>query len=146
MLAVIARESTEGFSGLHTSSLLRPLWERVFGLASDQRWEVIHHILRKCGHFGGYGMLGLAWLRAWLLQWLAPLRLQAARVWERWGFQMAICCTALVASADELHQTFLPDRTGLMQDVLLDTTGALVLSAAFLLFWTRKGQLSTRST
>jgi VanZ family protein len=32
-----------------------------------------------------------------------------------------------VASADEFHQTFLPNRTGLASDVLLDCTGAIAL-------------------
>jgi VanZ family protein len=35
--------------------------------------------------------------------------------------------TFLVASADEFHQSFLPNRTGQFRDVLLDSCGALVL-------------------
>ena len=35
--------------------------------------------------------------------------------------------TALVASWDEWHQTFLPNRTGSPWDVLLDCCGALVM-------------------
>ena len=54
-------------------------------------------------------------------------------VWRRYGLQMAICCTAIVASLDELHQTYLPDRTGVMQDVLLDTCGAIVLCGGVLI-------------
>ena len=40
---------------------------------------------------------------------------------------LAILATFLVASADEFHQSFLPNRTGQFSDVLLDTCGAAVL-------------------
>ena len=137
MLAVIARESTEGFSGLRTSPMLRPIWEKLFGIETDAHWAVIHHLLRKCGHFAGYGTLGLTWLRAWLLQWMEPLRMRQSIIWRGWSFAMALWCTALIASLDELHQTFLPDRTGVVQDVVLDTMGALALCTATALFWRR---------
>ena len=45
---------------------------------------------------------------------------------------LAIFSTAIVASCDEFHQTFLPGRTGSPVDVLLDTAGA---SALCLLVW-----------
>ena len=61
-----------------------------------------------------------------------------ADIWRSWSFVMAIWCTALIASLDELHQTFLPDRTGVVQDVFLDTVGALVLCAAAALLARRK--------
>ncbi len=34
----------------------------------------------------------------------------------------------LYASTDEFHQTFIPGRTGCFQDVLIDTTGALIFA------------------
>ena len=135
MLLVIARESTASFGSMQTSEVLRPMYEAVFGRVRDDSWAAIHHYLRKTGHFVGYGTLGLTWLRAFLLTWVALFRAQAAGVWRRWSFQMAICCTALVASLDELHQSYLPDRTGMMTDVLLDTVGALTLCGAVWLIW-----------
>jgi VanZ family protein len=41
---------------------------------------------------------------------------------------------ALMASADEYHQTFLPNRTGSPWDVLLDCCGAIVLLLAAYVF------------
>jgi VanZ family protein len=119
MLAVIAVESTEALGADHTSSMLRPVWQFFFGHVSDAAWESIHHILRKCGHFFGYGLVGLSWLRAWrrTLPGLRPLPHCA----------LALLATAVVASADEFHQSFLPNRTSSLWDVLLDCTGALVL-------------------
>ena len=40
---------------------------------------------------------------------------------------IAILLTVVTASMDEIHQTFLPFRTGRWQDVVLDTSGAFAL-------------------
>lgn len=134
MLLVIARESTEAFASLHTSAILRPVYQAIFGPVADERWDVIHHLLRKTGHFLGYGTLGLTWLRAWLYTWLVPLR-HSAVAWRSLAWRMAIACTAVTAALDELHQTWIPDRTGMMSDVVLDTVGALVLCSTVALVW-----------
>ena len=116
---VIAVESTPYFGSDHTSGPLRTVYEALFGRVSDARWPIIHHYIRKCGHFTGYGLIGLAWLRAW---WMtlpySKFYVDAA---------LAILGTALTASGDEIHQTFLPNRTGTPWDVLLDCCGALVM-------------------
>ena len=138
MLLVIARESTAAFGSVNTSPMLRPIYERLFGRVPDEAWDVIHHHIRKSGHFLGYGTLGLSWLRAFLLTWLQPFQHCVAAVWRRWSLQMAICCTALVASLDEVHQSYIPDRTGMVSDVLLDTSGAIVLCLLFALSWLRR--------
>ena len=39
-----------------------------------------------------------------------------------------------MASADEYHQTYLPNRTGSPWDVLLDCCGAIVLQATVYIF------------
>ncbi|MDR3773581.1 MAG: hypothetical protein P4L26_09560, partial [Terracidiphilus sp.] len=66
-IAVIAVESTDCFGSDHTSGPLRRIFEALFGSISNAHWEVIHHFIRKSGHFLGYGFIGLAWLRAWWL-------------------------------------------------------------------------------
>jgi len=40
---------------------------------------------------------------------------------------LALLGTAMTASADEFHQSFLPNRTGSPWDVLLDCGGALAM-------------------
>jgi VanZ family protein len=40
----------------------------------------------------------------------------------------------MVASSDEFHQTFLPNRTGSPWDVLLDCCGAIVLQLVVYVF------------
>jgi VanZ family protein len=130
-IAVICMESTGTFSAQNTSSWLRPIAEHWFGAIKDSTWEAFHHCLRKTGHFVGYGTVGFTFLRAWLHTLdrrgpteLLPFRLESSI--------LAIFSTAIVASCDEFHQSFLPNRNGTPVDVLLDTAGASVLC---LLVW-----------
>jgi len=115
-------ESTPYMGSDHTSGPLRKLFEYLFGPVGDANWDFIHVAIRKSGHFLGYGVVGLAWLRAW---WMTL---------PRSGFLkdalLALVGTALVASGDEYHQSFLPNRTGSVWDVLLDCCGAITLLLA----------------
>jgi VanZ family protein len=122
-IAVICAESTNTFSAENTSGWLRPLAERLFGAFQDARWDSFHHYLRKTGHFVGYGTVGFTFLRAWLhtLGRRGPSSLLS---WRVEASILAVFSTAIVASGDEFHQTFIPSRTGTPVDVLLDTVGA----------------------
>jgi VanZ family protein len=125
-IAVIMVESTESFGSDHTSEPLRRLFEAIFGRVSPADWEIIHHYIRKSGHFLGYGFIGLAWLRAWWFTLPRSRFLQDAF--------LALLGTAVIASCDEWHQSFLPNRTSSVWDVLLDCTGAIVLQLIVYLF------------
>jgi VanZ family protein len=125
-IAVIAVESTEAFGSDRTSAPLRKIFEALFGYVSSASWELIHHYLRKTGHFLGYGFIGLAWLRAW---WMT---LPHSRF--RHDALLALLGTAIVASCDEWHQSFLPNRTASPWDVLLDCTGGITLQLIVYIF------------
>lgn len=118
-ICVIVLESTAWFGADRTSKPFRWIWEHLVGSVSDRQWMVLHHFIRKSGHFVGYGSMGLLWLRAW---WMSL---------PRAGFlldaTLAMLGTSIVASSDEFHQTFLPNRTGVLSDVVLDCCGAIVL-------------------
>ncbi len=129
-IAVITVESTPTFGADRTSRPLRWLVQLLFGQMRDATWDLFHHYIRKSGHFVGYGTLGLLWLRAWRMTLPTPRtktcprepRLPDAQFLSQAG--LALLGTALVASWDEWHQTFLPNRTGSPYDVLLDCCGA----------------------
>jgi len=118
-IAIIAVESTRYFGADYTSGPLRWLFQALFGPVSDARWDIVHHYIRKSGHFIGFGALGLVWLRAWRMTLPGCSFLADAL--------LGLLGTALVASWDEWHQTFLPNRTGSAWDVLLDCVGAVVM-------------------
>jgi VanZ family protein len=125
-IAFIMMESTEAFGSDRTSGPLRWLFEGIFGPVPDARWELLHHFIRKSGHFLGYGGIGLLWLRAW---WMTLPRSRFLH-----DASLALLGTALVAGFDEWHQTFLPNRTGSVWDVLLDCCGTLTLEVLVYVF------------
>ncbi len=125
-VCIIVLESTEFGGSDHTSHPLRWLWEALFGPVSNAQWPQIHHLIRKCGHFFGYGFIGVAWLRAWWMTLPHSHFLEDAF--------LALMGTSLVASLDELHQSYLPNRTGSAWDVLLDCAGAIALQLILYLY------------
>jgi len=138
-VALVALESTATFGADRTTHPLRWLVQLFFGHLRDNTWNFVHLCIRKSGHFLGYGVLGLAWLRAWRMS------LQGSRFLV--DFLFALAGTALVASCDEWHQTFLPNRTGSPWDVLLDCSGALVTQLVVYVFMRlfRPGMLVPRN-
>jgi VanZ family protein len=121
---VFAVESTPYFGADHTSAPLHRVAAAIFGSSVNAHWALIHHLIRKTGHFMGYGIFSLVCFRAF---WIS-LQSVAARLQRQLrAHGLALLVTFLVASADEFHQSFLPNRTGQFSDVLLDTGGAAVL-------------------
>ena len=116
--AVIALESTFG-SAANTGPLLQQLLLWLFGEGEPAQFDTLHYALRKAGHFAGYGILGALWFRA--IAWTMGTRSVI------WCAGLAIAGTFLIASLDEWHQSFSPARTGSVQDVALDMSGALTL-------------------
>jgi VanZ family protein len=124
-LIVIAIESSALLSASNTSRILYPVLHFLFGL-DWVRFEHWHFYIRKGGHVVGYAILSILLFRAWR----ATLPAMSDVKWtSRWA-TIAILGTALVASLDEWHQSFIPSRTGAVRDVVLDTcagVGAQIL-------------------
>ena len=119
-LIVIAIESSNIGSANNTGRILYPVLHYLFGIDPVQ-FEPWHYAIRKLGHIFGYALLSILLFRAWR----ETLPLPGNRKWTfRWA-DLAVLGTALVASLDEWHQSFLPARTGRWQDVVLDTCAGI---------------------
>jgi len=127
-LIVIAIESTAWLSSHNTSRILYPLLHFLFGL-DWPRFEVWHFYIRKGGHVAGYAILSILLFRAW--RETLP-RVDHAKWALRWA-GIAVLGTAIVASLDEWHQSFIPSRTGRWQDVVLDTCAGIAAQIALFL-------------
>jgi VanZ family protein len=136
-LIVIAIESTDWLSSHHTSRILYPLFHFLFGLDPD-RFETWHFLIRKGGHVFGYGLLSILLFRAW--RETLPDETGARWTW-RWA-SIAVLGTAIVASLDEWHQSYIPSRTGTVHDVILDTCAGI--AAQILLFFLARQSSSPR--
>lgn len=129
-LIVICIESTPYLSSNNTGRFLYPLLHYLFGITYTQ-FAPYHHFLRKAGHVVGYGLLSFFFFRAWR----ETLPMPGHPKWTfRWTW-IAVLGTAIVASLDEWHQTFLPSRTGRWQDAVLDTSAAIVTQFLLFLVW-----------
>jgi VanZ family protein len=127
-LIVIAIESTTYLSAHNTSKILYPLLHFIFGLNHSQ-FDTWHFYIRKSGHVVGYAMLSILLFRAWK----ESLPANGDPKWTmRWA-TIAVLGTTLVASLDEWHQSFLPSRTGIWQDAVLDTVAGIAAQILLLL-------------
>ena len=122
-IVVILVESTTALSSTNTSRLLLPIWEKLFGPITPERWDIVHHYIRKTGHFTGYGLISVAFFDSW--------RVTLERRWTAWRRRvcsssgLSLLSTLLLASWDEWHQSLLPGRTSSPWDVGIDMCGAL---------------------
>lgn len=136
-LTVIFFESTATMSGANTSRWLLELCHSLWGQRDGATFEESHLMLRKLGHFCGYGILGLMFRRGWYRT--APLFLR----WTRRQFRLFAAGAAVwsvfgVACLDEWHQSFLPGRVSSVYDVMIDTCGALVFNLVLLFVLARR--------
>ena len=134
-LFIIRLESTGYGSAQNTFRLLYRTLSLLFGRVSPQFVFELDNVLRKSGHFIGYAILsGLTFL-ALRNTYRDCINASSPRPWGqslgdfwqlKWSL-IAVLLTVVTASMDEIHQTFLPFRTGRWQDVVLDTSGAFAL-------------------
>ncbi len=137
-LIVIAIESSALLSAHNTSRILYPILHFLFGM-DWERFHYWHFYIRKGGHVVGYGILSILLFRAWR----ATLPAMGKVNWTlRWA-SIAMLGTALVASLDEWHQSFIPSRTGRWQDVVLDTSAGI--TAQVLIFLWLKSNSNRRN-
>ncbi|PID01435.1 MULTISPECIES: VanZ family protein [unclassified Sporosarcina] len=86
-------------------------WNRTISIEERGYYHFVEFLIRKAAHFFTFGFLAL------VIYWLLPKR--TGRL------LLAALFTFLLACADELHQYFTGGRTATMQDVYLDTAGAV---------------------
>jgi VanZ family protein len=134
-LVVIRAESTESASASNTTQILYNVIAFFFPHIQPPVVERLDAVVRKTGHFAGYAILAALVVLALRNTNRDRLRDVLRRPWgvylrDRWRKQWAllgVLVTAVTASLDEIHQSFLPSRTGMWQDVVLDTCGAVVM-------------------
>ena len=116
------------FTDQHTSSAIIPILHWMLPKASYHTLLLMHHYIRKTGHFVEYFVFSLLVLRA-----IRGGRKDTRLTWVL----AAILIVAGYAALDEFHQSFVPGRTPLVTDVLLDTSGgtAAQIVAGLVLLW-----------
>src|SRR5690625_614762 len=88
----------------------------IVSIANSDYFSFVEFFIRKAAHFFSYFFLGLFWFLG--------LRKRVRHDWLTILLSILLCIG--YASFNEFRQTFNPGRTGMMADVILDTTGAIV--------------------
>jgi VanZ family protein len=102
---------SSAISGGLLETMIAPLTALGLGVGE---LDFLHTLLRKSAHFIAYAVLGLLSVHA--------LRETGVKKSPFWAFLISF----IYAITDEVHQLFIPGRSGEVSDVMIDTAGALI--------------------
>jgi VanZ family protein len=129
-MTLIFSFSSDAKSYHHSSRFFEPLMRWLFPQMSPETISEIHHAFRKTCHLMEYAIMAF-------LVWRAvrkPVK-NDPRPWKWDEAGLALAIVFAYAASDELHQVFVPTRTALVSDVLIDTAGG---AAGLALLWLRR--------
>lgn len=86
--------------------------------------------VRKCAHITEFSVLHVSVLFG-LQQWGF-----SGKKWLR----TALMSTVFYACTDEFHQIFVPGRAGMIQDVMIDSIGAVIITAVLWYRFVKRNQ------
>lgn len=106
-------------------------WNKPISVETRGYFYFVEFLIRKATHFLGYGIVGLLFYLLYRkFAWQLPALL-------------AIITIFFIASLDEFRQSFLPGRTGIFSDVLIDTAGAICIISLAKIILMLKNRLSS---
>jgi VanZ family protein len=101
------------FTGEHSKNEI----QQMFGMTEPNAY-LTNAIVRKSAHILIFGFLGILFYKV----------IKKRSIWYAWF------CTVLIAVLDEWHQSFVPGRSPLIQDVLLDSLAAFIFIVVIAFF------------
>lgn len=120
-MLIIFSASADTHSSQRTSRFLEPFLRWIHPGISGEAIDVVRLVVRKAAHAIEYAVL--AWL-LWRALWKPSRRDTRAWSWTIAGATLA--GVVIYAATDELHQRFVPNRTGSVTDVCIDTAGGIL--------------------
>ena len=118
-VGVIFLGSTDLMSAEHTSRFIIPFLRWLKPDISAETLASIHFIVRKCTHVGEYAILALLLLRAATLITNSKRSIPIL-------YLSVLGVSLIVAATDEFHQTFVASRGASVQDIMIDSSGAVL--------------------
>lgn len=130
-----ASESRKVSSGL-IKSFVRVLYfnNKLNENQIDTIAENLTFIVRKGAHFSIYAVLCI----------LLALLLKEYSIFGKWRFILSVLICFLYACSDEIHQVFIPGRSGEIRDVIIDTCGAITGFLILLCFTALKNKIKSK--
>lgn len=109
-------EESSATSGNTLKAIFKIIYPGFEDLDETQQQSIIdqnQHFIRKTAHFSLYALMGIL------------ISLAMAQHTKRFFFVSYIIGT-LYATSDEIHQLYVPGRSGQISDVLLDSSGVML--------------------
>jgi VanZ family protein len=126
--------SSTAASATQTSRIIGPLLHFLFPAASPDTLQQYHFLIRKCAHVTEYAILAFFTVRA--------LARSNIAFFSHFRFLIAVLVVLLIASLDEINQSYESTRTGTPWDVALDLAGGAAMAAVLkMLCYRRKRQI-----
>jgi len=111
MIIIFLMSNSSAVESSNQSGLITTLINRILML---ENFEFLDFIIRKSAHLFEYIVLGILMINCFKNYNIKNY------------FLLAIILCFIYACTDEIHQVFIPGRSGKVQDVLLDTLGSIV--------------------
>lgn len=111
--------------------IIKPSYDSLPKNEQKVFFNKVSFIVRKIGHFGEYGILGL--LTAGFLLTFEGIR----KLKKRYIVLFATLWCLLYALTDETHQLFVSGRSAKVGDVFVDIAGGLVAAVILVLIWSK---------
>ncbi len=122
-MLIISFASSNEFSAMNTSKIVRPLLLWLFPNITEERIALAHFIARKLAHFAEYALLGLLAARAFFFS--------THQFIHRSWFMVSTILIVVYALLDEYHQSLVPTRTASLGDSVIDIAGGLMALAIY---------------
>ena len=107
--------ANDALSASSTSCFIVPILKWLLPQVDQETITKLHVLIRKFGHFGGYGILALLLFRSF--------QATEKKIWKvKWVMYSGTLAISY-AILDEFLQTFISTRTGSIQDWLIDSAG-----------------------
>lgn len=126
--------STDLLSASHTSRFIGPFLRLFTPDVSEATIASVQLVVRKCGHLTEYAILAALLCRAFCRS--VPVSFGPGA--------LAFVISAVYASLDEFHQSFVASRTGSPWDTVIDCVGAVIGLSIYAVFRNRKSKFENR--
>ena len=106
-------EQSSQLSGGITDTVIETVEKVVPNITLNR--DTLSHLIRKNAHFFAYFILGIL---------ITNALYQSTKIQSKRQITLAFIICVLYAISDEVHQLFVPGRSGEVRDVLIDSAGA----------------------
>lgn len=107
---------------------------------SAETVDILHTLIRKCAHITEYGILGATVVFAFYPEIYAYVYKKTGGLRSPLFIVIPLMVSAMYSTSDEIHQLFVPGRSGEVLDVFIDSCGAMIGILIMNAIYKRKGK------